>query len=115
MELSERLPQVRIDESTMRQLQEKVECGTGNLSDHVRKAVEMYVSSEGAEIELDDETLVALQLAGMELALAQNRPLLSVDAIVKALISHWNASKVVAGKSIALGILPSGVLELGYS
>lgn len=116
MELSERIPQVRVDSQTMARLQERVAGSTGNLSDHVRRAIELYVAGSAEKVELEDETMLALQWAAVEMGVAQGRPLLSLDAMVKGLISHWNATKHTEERgNVAMGILPSGILELGYS
>ena len=116
MELSERIPQVRVDSQTMARLQERVAGGTGNLSNHVRRAIELYVAGSTEKVVLEDETMLALQWAGVEMGVAQGRPLLSLDAMVKGLISHWNATKHTVDRgNVAMGILPSGILELGYS
>lgn len=115
-QLTERLPQVRVDEETMNKLQVKVDAGIGNLSDHVRLAVEMYVTDAPPEMELRDETLMVLQWAGAELSSVHGKPLMSLDAMVRALIAHWDATKMGQGEKLnSLGRLPSGVVQLSYS
>lgn len=105
---------VRIDSETLEKLKAKMDVGT--VSDHVRRAVELYVETNG-DATLNGETLLALQWAGVEIGAASGRPLLSLDAIVRALVAHWNITKNgVQGveKLNSFSVLPSGI-QISYS
>lgn len=105
---------VRIDSETLERLKAKMDVGT--VSDHVRRAVELYVAASG-DVDLSGETLLALQWAGVEIGSASGRPLLSLDAIVRALIAHWHITKAgVQGveKLNSFSVLPSG-MQISYS
>lgn len=109
---------VRIDDETVKKLEEKMETsGVDNMSVHVRLAVKQYVADMPSDMQLADETLLALQWAGAELSSLHGRPLMTLDSIVKALVAHWDQTKLVQGgeKLNTLGRLPSGVVQLGYS
>lgn len=108
---------VRVEDEIVQKLEEmKEETGVGNLSTILRMALKQYVTPTPSDVELKDETLLALQWAGAELSSLHGKPLMSLDAIVRALVAHWDQTKAGHGDKLnTLGRLPSGVVQLGYS
>lgn len=108
---------VRVEDELVQKLEEmKEETGVGNLSTILRMALKQYVTPTPSDVELKDDTLLALQWAGAELSSVHGKPLMSMDAIVRALVAHWDQTKIGQGdnKLNTLGRLPS-VVQLGYS
>lgn len=108
---------VRVEDEMAKKLEEKKDAsGLGSISDHVRLAVQRYVEGAPSDMQLADETLMSLMWAGAEMSSVHGRPLMSLDAMVRALIAHWDATKAQSGEKLnTLGRLPSGVVQLGYS